>query len=774
MERDKTNKSPLTAWFLGAKSENKERWKKSINNILSDYIYWRKNYFPEDPIILSENQKRANDYWFDNLNYELDSLLNKLKAHYPFYSPRYMAHMMSEQTLPSILGYFAGLLYNPNNVTDEAAPITVDLELEFGREIAKMLGFNPKKSWTHITSGGTVANIEALWVARMVQFHPLMIQEYCLKNNIDFKINNPNSTYKTDITKINCKTLISLNPDDYIYMTRKLINHINITSDKTKTEIQKDLNNFMVKSKYNINNKGYYSVIQNLKLKPVIMVSASAHYSIKKTANLLGYGEDSVRLIPIDKNFRMDIKELKKELMNLKEDEYVVCVIGVAGTTEEGSVDPIHKIKQIRDEFEKQHNMSFWIHIDAAWGGYIRTLFIDDKIKELSNYSIEDKIEYYINNLNITEEFMFKYYSDKVENNIANNKKSNYGPKTLKVKWDDNEVIKSFIAFEAADSITVDPHKLGYVPYPAGVIAFRNGLVTELIKQRAQYISDKDDKDIDDYEITKIGPYILEGSKPGASAASCWLAAKCIPLDINNHGKIIKTTLLSAKKLQQYLFEHKNLFERVDKELFGHKKCKYPFTFMPLYENCDTNVICFIVKPMRWKKDNLVTWYSSQENDKASYDINMLNELNRKLYNKLTIKNIKSKKIPPYSQDFFVSRTTIEHTQYSADSICSLFNHDKLNIDKTQYKEEGLFVLRSTIMNPWYHTSILGNEYKDQSFDYFYEFIKVLHKHSREIIEQFLIETELKKSNMELAATSEELNNYTFISLFSNTSKNSN
>ena len=54
----------------------------------------------------------------------LIELLAALKSDCPFHSPRYAAHMVAEQTLPSIAGYFAGMLYNPNNVSREAAPVT--------------------------------------------------------------------------------------------------------------------------------------------------------------------------------------------------------------------------------------------------------------------------------------------------------------------------------------------------------------------------------------------------------------------------------------------------------------------------------------------------------------------------------------------------------------------------------------------------------------------------------------------------------------------------
>ncbi len=139
-------RSIMTAWFLGPKSEHSTLWQDSFNYIFQDYVNWRRNYFPKDPVVVTRERRREHYEWADQLNGTLDQTLAELKAHFPFYSPRYVAHMLSEQTLPSVLGYFAGMLYNPNNVTGEAAPVTVNLELEVGKLIAEMLGFNPNES----------------------------------------------------------------------------------------------------------------------------------------------------------------------------------------------------------------------------------------------------------------------------------------------------------------------------------------------------------------------------------------------------------------------------------------------------------------------------------------------------------------------------------------------------------------------------------------------------------------------------------------------------
>lgn len=88
----------------------------------------------------------------------------------PWWSPRYAAHMCMDMSMPSLLGYFMTMLYNPNNVSIEASPITMVAEIEAGQQICEMLGYNIKSDvksgpvgWGHITCGGSVANLESIW-----------------------------------------------------------------------------------------------------------------------------------------------------------------------------------------------------------------------------------------------------------------------------------------------------------------------------------------------------------------------------------------------------------------------------------------------------------------------------------------------------------------------------------------------------------------------------------------------------------------------------------
>ncbi len=709
--------APLDAWFLGPKAEHGDTWLATLNHIFRDYVHWRRNYFPEDPIVVNRERLKMHEAWLETLNTEIDKILNQLKAHFPIYSPRYNAHMVSEQSFPAVVGYFAGMLYNPNNVTEEAAPITLALEIEVGKMIAEMLGYNPNTSWAHLCSGGTLANTEAHWIARMVQFVPLMVRDFCENRGIkDCEIVTPDGN-RANILDLGYRELVSQRPGRSVYMIRELARHLVSGDDEAKAIA--DVNSFMERSRFNINCRGVHGVLKEIGLEPVIFASEAAHYSIKKAANLLGYGESCIEFVSVDSRFRMNTDVLRERLFSLPDDKFVATVIGIAGTTEEGAVDPIHRIKFIRDGLEREQNRSFWLHVDAAWGGYIRTLFRGHEISnEHGHRTLADICEEYFEKLDISGHAEINLLSPVPGVKTRERKR-------LKLEWRDPEVYSAFLAIPDADSITVDPHKLGYVPYPAGIVAFQRSLVTELVIQKAQYITD-DPTGMNSLtkprEIRDVGPYIIEGSKPGAAAAACWLAHKTIPLTANGHGKIIKTSLLNAKKFVRYISLHRKIFETIEQKLYGKTgTCRQKFTFEPLHEP-DTNLVCFLCIPM--KEDA----HGNLHKD-TSFKLSDINALNRQIYERTTIKTGKQERKHrqmPYAQEYFISRTTLSADQYGAASLSTLL--EKFNFSVYEYEKQGVFVLRSTLMNPWHHLA------KEQGKDYLLDFLINLHEIARDVL----------------------------------------
>ena len=104
---------------------------------------------------------------------------------------------------------------------------------------------------------------------------------------------------------------------------------------------------------------------------PTLRVYASdqAHSSAEKAAITLGIGEENVRRIPSDGEFRMDVAALRDALA---EDERAgfrpLAVIATVGTTSTASVDPVPAIADVCEE------RGVWLHVDAAYGGAMGVL----------------------------------------------------------------------------------------------------------------------------------------------------------------------------------------------------------------------------------------------------------------------------------------------------------------------------------------------------------------------------------------------------------------
>ena len=76
-----------------------------------------------------------------------------------------------------------------------------------------------------------------------------------------------------------------------------------------------------------------------------LLVSDQAHYSVARTAGVLGLGEESLVTIPTDNCFRLDVSALDRLYrQTVQQGKKVVAVVGSAGTTATGSFDPLREI----------------------------------------------------------------------------------------------------------------------------------------------------------------------------------------------------------------------------------------------------------------------------------------------------------------------------------------------------------------------------------------------------------------------------------------------
>ncbi|EQD45926.1 decarboxylase, partial [mine drainage metagenome] len=144
-----------------------------------EHLHWRRDFHPRDAPILSPGEMRHPEFLAtqDRMRAVLLDLSGRLKdTSTPWFSTRYLGHMNSDTLMVASLAQMATTLYNPNNVTYESSMATSPMEIECGRDFARLVGFDPQTSWGHVTADGTIANYEALWLARNLKSFPLAAQ----------------------------------------------------------------------------------------------------------------------------------------------------------------------------------------------------------------------------------------------------------------------------------------------------------------------------------------------------------------------------------------------------------------------------------------------------------------------------------------------------------------------------------------------------------------------------------------------------------------------
>lgn len=630
------------AAFLGPKGENAEEFERLLLEVLRDHVFWRRNFHPSDPRLIDERDKRteAYDEMAARLRDELSKILAALKRAAPLYSPRQVAHIVSDPSLPALVGYFAGMLYNQNNVVAEVSPETVREEREYFKALARMVGypsFLPETvppnartrravySWGHLCSGGTVANLEALWVARNVRLYPLAIRLVAKETDefasfADLEVTTAQgdrgplrslSTFRLsnlpidEITDLHLRIKASLGEGNPA--------RAEAFQDALPTVRNAGLASFLLR---------YNETFPNDPARlPKVFISQATHYCWQKNMDLVGLGADALETVPVDHRIRLDTDALHEQLQQCMDDRRpVLGVVSIVGTTEEGAIDPLQEIEDVRADV-KREGLTFWHHCDAAFGGYWASL------------------------LPKTEDGAFVPV-DAVDDDLA-------GPNGL-LPTDDVEALRHLAD---TDSLVVDPHKFGYIPYPAGAVLFRDHHLRDAIAYKAPYLADEEASGFGGF----LGQWTLEGSRPGATAVSCYLSQELVPLTPEGHGRFMRNCIEANQQLVTAL-----------RNRFGDES---ELSLLPFHPP-ETVAFCFVVAP-----------------EAGVESIDALNELSTRIWQRMTVDGRED--IGQYS--FLLSRTEIEVEPYQH-VLEDMLPSDLVN-DAAQ-DGAALVLLRTCLMNP--------------------------------------------------------------------------
>jgi len=106
--------------------------------------------------------------------------------------------------------------------------------------------------------------------------------------------------------------------------------------------------------------------------KSVVYLSPQVHHCVLKALRIIGLEDVIIRKLSLDKNFKIDTKELEQQInADLLMGLHPFCIIGSAGTTDTGAVDPLEDLGKL----SKKYNT--WFHIDGAYGGFF--ILVDAK-----------------------------------------------------------------------------------------------------------------------------------------------------------------------------------------------------------------------------------------------------------------------------------------------------------------------------------------------------------------------------------------------------------
>jgi len=132
--------------------------KRALNQALESLQQWKNSFgaWDQDPTLLVSDEKAEEVFL---------KLSQKLKCNYPFHHPVYAGQMLKPPHPITWAAYAMAMSINPNNHALDGGPPSSEMEKEVVAELAEFFGYGDN-FLGHLTASGTIANLEALWIAR--------------------------------------------------------------------------------------------------------------------------------------------------------------------------------------------------------------------------------------------------------------------------------------------------------------------------------------------------------------------------------------------------------------------------------------------------------------------------------------------------------------------------------------------------------------------------------------------------------------------------------
>ena len=456
--------------FPGPRSENETWVRGEFQAVLDQWFGWRKRLFADDPLLVGPAERLSPERLErrEILSRELAALCESLTAETPTYTPRYIGHMKAEVSLPALLGWLAAMLHNPNNTSREASKVGTVIEAEAIGMLAAMIGYDPAKAEGHFTSGGTVANFEAVWRARYRLDHWLSLGLYVAEKTGE---------------RLDVFASAHMGWDRFreLWLEHGLTDAV-LRRYSAAVGVPADIWRRIGRAA----GRDYTG--------PVLLVPGNKHYSWSKAANVFGLGEESLWAIGLDAEGRLDVDDLERLVLQAEAaGRPVLMTVSVAGTTETGEIDPIDRVHDRLERLEAERGLHVWRHVDAAYGGFLCAMLGGPDEDVLTPASVA-----------------------------------------------------ALGAVGRADSVTIDPHKLGYVPYACGAFLTRDTARYAVSAFDAPYL---DRPELGDGTWSST----LDGSRSAAGAAATWLSGRTLGFGPSGLGALLAETVRARQAFQTAL-----------------------------------------------------------------------------------------------------------------------------------------------------------------------------------------------------------------------------